>query len=33
MLSAEGQVKLADFGVAAEIQKTVAVKSTFAGNS
>jgi len=31
MLSDEGKVKLADFGVAAEIQKTVAMKSTFAG--
>lgn len=31
MLSDEGKVKLADFGVAAEIQKTVALKSTFAG--
>lgn len=31
MLSEEGKVKLADFGVAAEIQKTVALKSTFAG--
>ena len=31
MLSDEGEVKLADFGVAAEIQKTVALKNTFAG--
>ena len=31
MLSDDGKVKLADFGVAAEIQKTVALKSTFAG--